>query len=48
VRELARLLAESEPVSARGCMKGSIMTDPARITADARRRLDLLIRDVLG
>lgn len=48
VRELARLLAESEPVGAKGCMKGSIMTDPARITADARRRLDLLIRDVLG
>lgn len=48
VVEAARLLAAHEPISAKGCMAHSIMTAKDRITPDARRRLDLLIRDLLG
>ncbi len=48
VVETARLIAQSSPISAKGCMAHSIMTAKDRISADARRRLDLLIRDQLG
>lgn len=48
VVEAARLLASGEPISAKGCMAHSVMTAADAITPDARRRLHLLLRDVLG
>jgi 5'-methylthioadenosine phosphorylase len=48
VVEAARLLASHEPISAAGCMANAIMTSPERVTADARRRLQLLIGKYLG
>ncbi|MEQ1632086.1 MAG: S-methyl-5'-thioadenosine phosphorylase [Planctomycetota bacterium] len=44
----ARLIGGSSPISAKGCMEHAIMTAKDKISADARRRLDLLIRDQLG
>ncbi len=49
VANCARLVAQAPAqISAAGEMQHAIMTAPDRITADARRRLDLLIRDQLG
>ncbi len=48
VVECARLVASSEPISAGGCMQHAVMTAPEKITADARRRLQLLIEKYLG
>lgn len=48
VDHAARLLAESEPISARGSMANAVISARDAITADARRRLDLLLRDLLG
>ena len=49
VQELARATsALPEPISAPGCMEHAVMTAPDAITADARRRLDLLIGKYLG
>lgn len=41
----ARLVSEREPISCKGALEHAIMTAPNALTADARRRLDLLIRD---
>ena len=43
IAEAARLLADSEPISCAGVMEHAIMTSRDAITADARRRLELLI-----
>jgi 5'-methylthioadenosine phosphorylase len=48
VVEAARLLAAAPPISAKGSMAHSVMTAKERITEDAKRRLQLLLRDVLG
>jgi 5'-methylthioadenosine phosphorylase len=49
VQELARATGELDaPISAAGCMEHAVMTAPDAITADARRRLDLLIGKYLG
>ncbi len=48
VVELARAMAAAEPVHADGCMQHAVMTHPNAITADARRRLQLLIGKYLG
>lgn len=48
VVELTRRLAAEPPISARGCMQHAIITHPSAITADARRRLQLLIGQYLG
>lgn len=48
VVECARLVGSSEPISAAGCMRHAVMTAPDKITADARRRLQLLIEKYLG
>jgi 5'-methylthioadenosine phosphorylase len=49
VVELARATSElKEPISAQGCMEHAVMTAPDAVTADARRRLDLLIGKYLG
>jgi 5'-methylthioadenosine phosphorylase len=48
VVELTRRLAAGPPISARGCMEHAIITHPSAITADARRRLQLLIGQYLG
>jgi 5'-methylthioadenosine phosphorylase len=48
VVELARAMAAAEPVHARGCMEHSLITQRQAITADARRRLQLLIGQYLG
>ncbi|MGE3175192.1 MAG: S-methyl-5'-thioadenosine phosphorylase [Planctomycetota bacterium] len=48
VVEAARLLAAGEPIGAKGSMQHAIMTSPEAISADARRRLQLLIQDYLG
>lgn len=49
VVEAARLLAAAPAaISAKGCMAHSVMTAKDRITEDAKRRLQLLLRDVLG
>ena len=49
VVELAKAVGALEaPISAAGCMENAVMTSPDRITADARRRLDLLIGKYLG
>jgi len=46
--EAARLISESDTVSAVGSMKQAVMTAPDKITPDARRRLQLLIEKYLG
>jgi 5'-methylthioadenosine phosphorylase len=48
VREAARLVAAAEPISAKGSMNHAVMTAKGAITADARRRLQALVRDQLG
>ena len=49
VVEAARLIgALQSPISAKGSMAHSVMTAKDRITEDAKRRLQLLLRDVLG
>ncbi|MBX3461693.1 MAG: S-methyl-5'-thioadenosine phosphorylase [Planctomycetes bacterium] len=48
VVELARGIAEGEPIDASGSMQHAIITQPQAISADARRRLQLLIRQHLG
>jgi 5'-methylthioadenosine phosphorylase len=49
VAETARLMSElDEPISCEGAMRGAIISDRAAITADARRRLALLIGQYLG
>jgi len=48
VDHAAKRMAEAPPISARGCMAHSILTAEGHVSADARRRLDLLIRDLLG
>ncbi|MSR39201.1 MAG: S-methyl-5'-thioadenosine phosphorylase [Planctomycetes bacterium] len=49
VRETARMIgAAPTAISAKGCMQHAVMTSSAAITPDARRRLQLLIRNQLG
>lgn len=48
VVELAKAVAASPAISAKGCMEHAVMTHPTAITADARRRLSLLIGRYLG
>ena len=49
VAEAARLMSELDaPITADGAMAGSIISHPSGITADARRRLELLIGKYLG
>lgn len=48
VVELARGVADGEPVSAAGCMEHALITHKDAIAADARRRLALLIGRYLG
>jgi 5'-methylthioadenosine phosphorylase len=48
VVELAKLVAASAPISAAGTMQHAIMTNKDAISADARRRLQLLIGKYLG
>jgi 5'-methylthioadenosine phosphorylase len=49
VVEAARLIGSLQaPISAKGSMAHSVMTAKDRITEDAKRRLQLLLRDVLG
>jgi 5'-methylthioadenosine phosphorylase len=48
VVELARALAAAEPITAAGCMQHAVITQPQAITADAARRLQLLIGRYLG
>jgi 5'-methylthioadenosine phosphorylase len=49
ILETVRLLAESsERISCAGAMEHAIITAPEAISADARRRLDLLIGKYLG
>ncbi len=43
VKAAAFGLAEADPISASGCMRNSIITAADMMTADARRRLELLI-----
>ena len=48
VVELARAVATGEPISAAGTMRHSVITHRDAISADARRRLQLLIGQYLG
>jgi 5'-methylthioadenosine phosphorylase len=48
VTEAARLIGCSPPISAAGCMQHAVMTGRDAITADAKRRLQLLIGKYLG
>ena len=48
VVEAARLIAASPAISAKGCMEHAVMTSKDKISADARRRLRLLIEEQLG
>ncbi len=48
VVELARGIAAGEPISAAGCMQHALITHRDAISADARRRLQLLIGQYLG
>lgn len=43
-----RLAAAPAPIHAHGALAHCVMTAPDKITADARRRLDLLIREYIG
>ncbi|MHC4813222.1 MAG: S-methyl-5'-thioadenosine phosphorylase [Planctomycetota bacterium] len=47
IAETARLLADAEPISCAGVMEHAILTAKDAITADARRRLALLIGNYL-
>jgi 5'-methylthioadenosine phosphorylase len=48
VVELARLVGDEPLVTAEGCMQHALITRPDAVTADARRRLQLLIGRYLG
>ncbi|MBL8753735.1 MAG: S-methyl-5'-thioadenosine phosphorylase [Planctomycetes bacterium] len=48
VVELAKLVAAHPPISAAGCMAHAVMTAKDKVSADARRRLQLLIGKYLG
>jgi hypothetical protein len=48
VVELAKLVAANPPISAAGCMQHAVMTAKDRVSADARRRLQLLVGKYLG
>jgi 5'-methylthioadenosine phosphorylase len=48
VLELAKAVATGDPVSAAGTMHHALITNPAAVSADARRRLQLLIGEQLG
>jgi 5'-methylthioadenosine phosphorylase len=48
VVELAKGIAASELISAAGCMQHAVMTQKDRVSADARRRLQLLVGRYLG
>jgi len=48
VVELAKAIAANPPISAAGCMQHAVMTHKDAITADARRRLQLLIGQYIG
>jgi 5'-methylthioadenosine phosphorylase len=48
VTEAARLIGSSPAISAAGCMQHALMTSRDAITADSRRRLQLLIGKYLG
>jgi len=48
VVELARRIAEAPPIRAQGCMQHALITQPGAVSADARRRLQLLIGRYLG
>ncbi|MCU0863213.1 MAG: S-methyl-5'-thioadenosine phosphorylase [Planctomycetes bacterium] len=48
VVELARAMAANGPMSAAGCMQHALITHKDAISADARRRLQLLIGQYLG
>ncbi len=48
VVELATALAAAPPISAAGCMQHAVMTHKDAISADARRRLQLLIGKYIG
>ncbi|MCA8949087.1 MAG: S-methyl-5'-thioadenosine phosphorylase [Planctomycetes bacterium] len=48
VVELCGRIAAGEPIGASGAMAHAVMTDKARITADARRRLDIMVAKYLG
>ena len=48
VAELAKGIAANPPISAAGCMQHAVMTHKDRVSADARRRLQLLVGRYLG
>ncbi|MBL9079893.1 MAG: S-methyl-5'-thioadenosine phosphorylase [Planctomycetes bacterium] len=48
VLELARAIAAAPTISAAGCMQHALITHPNAVSADARRRLQLLIGKYLG
>ena len=48
VVELATALAAAPPINAAGCMQHAVMTHKDAISADARRRLQLLIGKYIG
>lgn len=48
VAELVRAVAEAPPISASGCMQHALITQRSAISADAKRRLQLLIGQYLG
>ncbi|MCC7065229.1 MAG: S-methyl-5'-thioadenosine phosphorylase, partial [Planctomycetes bacterium] len=48
VVELARGISKAPRISAAGTMQHSLITQPGAISADARRRLQLLIGQYLG
>lgn len=48
VVELARGISKTGPISAAGCMAHAVITHKGAISADARRRLQLLIGQYLG
>ena len=48
VVELARGIAEGDPISAAGAMKDTVLTHKGAVSADARRRLALLVGKYLG
>jgi 5'-methylthioadenosine phosphorylase len=48
VVEIARRLADGPAISAAGCMANAVITGRDAITADARRRLQLLVQQQLG
>jgi 5'-methylthioadenosine phosphorylase len=48
VRNLAKLVASSPRISAEGCMEHAILTAKDAVSADARRRLQLILGKYLG